>query len=108
MTANAVRSSSESATAPRPPPAPSELHEAFLGLVSHELRTPVTTIYGGAQLLVDPAMSEVFPWDQIPKAHTRMWRNEHRPGNMAVLVSAPTTGLRTFEDAIEESRKRFG
>jgi crotonyl-CoA carboxylase/reductase len=57
---------------------------------------------------VDPAMSEVFPWDQIPKAHTRMWKNEHRPGNMAVLVSAPTTGLRTFEDVIEESRKRFG
>ena len=57
---------------------------------------------------IDPAMSEVFPWSQIPKAHTRMWRNEHRPGNMAVLVSAPTTGLRTFEDAIEESRRRFG
>jgi crotonyl-CoA carboxylase/reductase len=53
-------------------------------------------------------MSEVFPWEQIPKAHTRMWKNEHKPGNMAVLVSAPTTGLRTFEDAIEESRRRFG
>jgi hypothetical protein len=26
---------------------------------------------------------------------------------MAVLVSVPTTGLRTFEDAIEESRRRF-
>src|ERR1044072_7164203 len=53
MTANAVRSSRESATAPRPPPAPSELHEAFLGLVSHELRTPVTTISGNAELLRD-------------------------------------------------------
>ena len=29
-------------------------------------------------------------------------------GNMAVLVSAPTTGLRTFADIQEESRKRFG
>jgi crotonyl-CoA carboxylase/reductase len=57
---------------------------------------------------VDPAMSEVFPWAQIPKAHTRMWRNEHKPGNMAVLVSAPTTGLRTFADVLDESRKRFG
>jgi hypothetical protein len=27
---------------------------------------------------------------------------------MAVLVSAPTTGLRTVEDVLEESRKRFG
>jgi crotonyl-CoA carboxylase/reductase len=37
-----------------------------------------------------------------------MWKNEHKPGNMAVLVNAPTTGLRTFEDVQEESRKRFG
>jgi crotonyl-CoA carboxylase/reductase len=29
-----------------------------------------------------------------------MLRNEHQPGNMAVLVQAPTTGLRTFEDAL--------
>ena len=36
----------------------SDLREAFASVVSHELRTPVTTIYGGAQLLVDPAMSE--------------------------------------------------
>ena len=39
---------------------------------------------------LDPCMSEVFPWDQIPKAHMRMWKNEHKPGNMAVLVNAPT------------------
>ena len=57
---------------------------------------------------IDPAMSEVFPWSQIPKAHTRMWKNEHRPGNMAVLVNAQRTGLRTFEDVIEEGRARFG
>ena len=57
---------------------------------------------------IDPCMSEVFPWEQIPKAHMRMWKNEHKPGNMAVLVSAPRTGLRTFEDAIEASRKRSG
>jgi crotonyl-CoA carboxylase/reductase len=46
-------------------------------------------------------MSEVFAWDQIPKAHMRMLRNEHKPGNMAVLVNAPATGLRTFEDVLE-------
>jgi crotonyl-CoA carboxylase/reductase len=49
---------------------------------------------------LDPCMSEVFTWDQIPQAHTRMLRNEHKPGNMAVLVQAPKTGLRTFEDAL--------
>ena len=57
---------------------------------------------------VDPCMSEVFGWAQIPKAHMRMLKNEHRPGNMAVLVSSPTTGLRTFEDVLEASAKQFG
>jgi crotonyl-CoA carboxylase/reductase len=37
-----------------------------------------------------------------------MWKNEHKPGNMAVLVNAPITGLRTYEDVLEESKKRFG
>jgi len=53
---------------------------------------------------LDPSMSEVFPWDEIPQAHMKMRRNEHKPGNMAVLVSAPTTGLRTLEDAVEAGR----
>lgn len=57
---------------------------------------------------IDPCMSEVFPWLQIPKAHMRMLRNQHKPGNMAVLVSAPTTGLRTYEDVLEASEQRFG
>ncbi len=55
---------------------------------------------------IDACMSEVFPWAQIPKAHMRMRRNEHKPGNMAVLVSAPTTGLKTLEDAREASKAR--
>ncbi|MGB8622531.1 MAG: crotonyl-CoA carboxylase/reductase [Paracoccaceae bacterium] len=54
---------------------------------------------------IDPSMSEVFPWAEIPMAHLKMLRNEHKPGNMAVLVQAPRTGLRTFEDALEASRK---
>ncbi len=50
---------------------------------------------------LDPSMSEVFPWADIPAAHMKMLANEHKPGNMAVLVSAPTTGLRTLEDVLE-------
>jgi crotonyl-CoA carboxylase/reductase len=57
---------------------------------------------------IDPCMSEVFGWDQIPKAHMRMLRNQHKPGNMSVLVNAPTTGLRTYEDVLEVSKARFG
>jgi crotonyl-CoA carboxylase/reductase len=53
---------------------------------------------------LDPCMSEVFPWADLPAAHMKMLRNEHKPGNMAVLVQAPTTGLRTFEDAVEAGR----
>jgi crotonyl-CoA carboxylase/reductase len=52
---------------------------------------------------LDPCMSEVFPWAEIPAAHVKMMRNEHKPGNMAVLVSVTQAGLRTFEDALEAS-----
>jgi crotonyl-CoA carboxylase/reductase len=54
---------------------------------------------------IDPCMSEVFPWQDIPKAHTKMWKNEHLPGNMAVLVNATRTGLRTLEDVIEAGKR---
>ena len=50
---------------------------------------------------VDPCMSEVFSWDDIPRAHVKMLKNEHKPGNMAVLVSSPRPGLRTLEDVLE-------
>ena len=53
---------------------------------------------------LDPCMSEVFPWDEIPTAHAKMQANQHKPGNMAVLVQAPRAGLRTFEDTLEASR----
>ncbi|MGR3511211.1 MAG: crotonyl-CoA carboxylase/reductase [Paracoccaceae bacterium] len=55
---------------------------------------------------LDPCMSEVFPWEEIPQSHMKMMRNEHKPGNMAVLVQAPHTGLRTFEDTLEASLNR--
>ena len=54
---------------------------------------------------IDPCMSEVYSWADIPKAHMKMWKNEHRPGNMAVLVSSPRTGLKTLDDAIEAAVK---
>ena len=53
---------------------------------------------------IDPCMSEVFPWDKIPQAHTKMWKNQHPPGNMACLVNSPRAGLRTVEDVIEAGR----
>jgi crotonyl-CoA carboxylase/reductase len=46
-------------------------------------------------------MSDVFSWDKIPYAHELMRTNKHKPGNMAVLVNTPRTGLRNFEDVIE-------
>lgn len=46
---------------------------------------------------LDPCMSEVLPWGEIPLAHMKMRRNEHQPGNMAVLVNSPQKGLRTIE-----------
>jgi crotonyl-CoA carboxylase/reductase len=55
---------------------------------------------------LDPCMSEVFPWAEIPEAHMKMRRNEHKPGNMAVLVQSPQTGIRTFEDALDVTTKR--
>ncbi len=50
---------------------------------------------------IDPCMSEVFPWEEIPMAHMKMLKNQHKPGNMAVLVQAKKPGRRTLEDCIE-------
>ena len=50
---------------------------------------------------LDPCMSEVFSWHDIPRAHMKMMRNQHKPGNMAVLVQAKRPGMRTIEDARE-------
>jgi len=51
---------------------------------------------------IDPCMSEVFPWDDIPEAHMKMRQNKHKPGNMAVLVQAMQPGRRTIEDCLED------
>jgi crotonyl-CoA carboxylase/reductase len=49
---------------------------------------------------IDPCTSEVFAWDEIPRAHELMWKNEHAPGNMAVLVGAPRRGLCSLADVL--------
>jgi len=53
---------------------------------------------------LDPCMSEVFTWDEIPDAHMKMYRNEHKPGNMAVLVQAGRPGLTTFGEVLENDQ----
>ncbi|WP_404383431.1 crotonyl-CoA carboxylase/reductase [Caenispirillum salinarum] len=50
---------------------------------------------------IDPCMSEVFSWEDIAKAHTKMMQNKHKPGNMAVMVQAKVPGRRTIEDVLE-------
>jgi crotonyl-CoA carboxylase/reductase len=42
-----------------------------------------------------------MPWAELPDAHNKMLNNQHKPGNMSVLVQAPRTGLRTLEDVLE-------
>ncbi len=54
---------------------------------------------------LNPCMSEVFAWDDIPAAHTKMRKNEHKPGNMAVLVQAPKTGLKTLEETLDAANR---
>ena len=50
---------------------------------------------------IEPFLSETFSWDEIPEAHMKMYRNEHKPGNMSVLVQAPKTGLRTLAEVLD-------
>jgi crotonyl-CoA carboxylase/reductase len=50
---------------------------------------------------IDPCLSKTFPWQEIPTAHMMMWKNQHPPGNMAVLVCAPSPGLKSLEDVQE-------
>ena len=65
--------------------------------ISSRLRRPTSSSSTAASR---PACRKRSRGTQIPLAHTKMWQNEHAPGNMAVLVGAPRAGLKTFEDAI--------
>ncbi len=49
---------------------------------------------------IEPFLSETYSWDEIPLAHMKMYRNEHKPGNMSVLVQAPETGMRTLDEVV--------
>ncbi len=42
---------------------------------------------------VDPALSRVFSWEELPLAHQLIYENRHPHGNMAVLVGAPQPGF---------------
>ena len=55
---------------------------------------------------IDPCLSEVFTWDDIPLAHEKMLDNKHQPGNMGVLVTAQRPGLRTFDQVKEIAAER--
>jgi len=48
---------------------------------------------------VAPCMSELFTWEDIPKAHMKMLANQHAPGNMSCLVGAKKAGMKTLEEA---------
>jgi len=41
---------------------------------------------------IDPCLSEVFSWNQLPEAHSKMLQNQHSPGNMAVLIHSARMG----------------
>jgi crotonyl-CoA carboxylase/reductase len=43
--------------------------------------------------LVDPCMSRVFPWNELPDCHQLMYENKHPFGNMSILVGATEPGL---------------
>ena len=49
---------------------------------------------------LNPCLSEVFDWNDLPAAHMKMRCNEHLPGNMSVLVQAPCRGLRTVSETL--------
>ena len=49
---------------------------------------------------LEPYISKVFGWSDIPLADFMMLRNEYKLGNMAMLVQSPRTVLRTLEDAL--------
>ena len=43
---------------------------------------------------IDPCVSRVFSFEEIPAAHQLMYENRHPEGNMVALVGAPREGLR--------------
>ncbi len=52
---------------------------------------------------IDPCLSRVFPFEETAAPHDLMFRNEHPPGNMAILVNARKRGLLNLEDTRKAS-----
>ncbi len=48
---------------------------------------------------VDPCLARTFPFAGTGACHQLMRDNQHPSGNMAILVGAPRTGLRTLDEA---------
>jgi len=46
---------------------------------------------------IQPFLSKVYPYDQIPQAHQDMFDNKH-VGNMSTMVMAPKEGLVSLDD----------
>ena len=63
---------------------------------SKQANSSKNLVHDGA---INTCMSEVFEGDKIPLAHEKMMNNEHKAGNMAVLVGANKTGLKTIKEA---------
>ncbi len=45
---------------------------------------------------INVCLSRVFSFDETGDCHQLMYENRHPDGNMAILVSSPTTGLKTL------------
>jgi crotonyl-CoA carboxylase/reductase len=49
---------------------------------------------------VDPCMSKVFAYSELPAAHQLMYENKHPHGNMAILVGAREAGTGVNSDSV--------
>jgi PAS domain S-box-containing protein len=70
------------------------VRDAFLGILSHELRTPVTTIYGGAEVLNRPTLSEEVRADVYADIRAEADRLYRLVENLLVLSRVEREGLR--------------
>jgi crotonyl-CoA carboxylase/reductase len=57
---------------------------------------------------VDPCLSRVFTFDELPLAHQLMYENKHPHGNMAVLVGARASGGPAPAPSAGEPEEVFG
>lgn len=48
---------------------------------------------------IDPCLSKVFRFEETGLCHQLMYENRHPDGNMAILVGAPRTGLKTMRES---------